>query len=68
MEIGKAKAEVAKIAKLKDIDVQSELDIFFFNEVLLMSTTKKFPKDLRFKVFWYNIGNIRGLTWIYYLK
>ena len=35
MEIGKAKAEVAKLAKSKGIDVQSAWDIFFFDEVLL---------------------------------
>ena len=49
MEIGKAKAEVAKLAKSKGIDVQSAWDIFFFDEVLLRLSKSKYRKSFVIK-------------------
>ena len=42
MELGKAKAKVAKLAKRKNIDVQNAWDIFFFDEVLLRLSKSKY--------------------------
>ncbi len=49
MEIGKAKAEVAKLAKSKGIDVQNAWDIFFFDEVLLRLSKSKYRRSFVIK-------------------
>lgn len=49
MEIGKAKAEVSKLAKAKGIDVQSAWDIFFFDEILLRLSKSKYHNSFVIK-------------------
>ena len=49
MELGKIKAAVAKMARDKDIDVQSAWDVFFFDEFLLRLSKSKYRQKFVFK-------------------
>lgn len=49
MELGKAKAKVAKLARDKNIDVQNAWDIFFFDEVLLRLSKSKYQNSFVIK-------------------